>query len=576
MDETAGSGGGRPPAPYRQEALDQLLVELRSRVDDAVVSRERLSALLDAVVMIGAGLDLQGTLRRIVEAAMTLVGARYGALGVLGRDGRLDQFVPIGLDAEQIARIEHWPRGRGVLRLLTEEPRPVRLDDISHHPESHGFPEGHPSMRGFLGVPVQVRGEVFGHLYLTEKRDGGRFDEDDESLVVALAATAGTAIENARRYERTRRREMWLDASDEVTTRLLSGVDTTDVLGMITQRACRMADADLAAIAGPDASGRRLTVRIASGRGAERIRGRGTAVEGSLTGRVHTSGEPVITDVSRSGAHTAVLLRDLGVGPVLLVPLGHGEAVRGVLCLARKEGAEQFHPSTEETLRAFAGHAALALELAEARADAERLSVLEDRDRIARDLHDTIIQRLFAVALSLTGVVERVDDPATARRVRRAVDDLDDTIRRIRSVIFALTTADEEQERTWPRDRIVGVVNAATEPLGFAAGLRMDGPLDSRVPEPIADEAVAVLQEALTNAARHARARRVDVRVAVDGDLTVEVADDGVGLPEGGRRSGLRNLAERAERLRGAFAVGPAPGGGTVLRWTVPLPDDGA
>ncbi|MCY9783433.1 GAF domain-containing protein [Nocardiopsis sp. EMB25] len=571
MGETARSRSDRPRAPYQEAGIDQLLVELRSRVDEAVVSRERLRALLDAVVTIGAGLDLQGTLRRIVEAAMALAGARCGAMGVVGRDGNLEQFIPVGPDA---ARIEHWPGGRGVLRPPDEEPGPVRLDDVPWHPGPHGFREGRPPARGFLGVPVQVRGEVFGHLYLTGKRDGGRFDEDDESIVVALAAAAGVAIENARRYEHTRRREMWLDASDEVTTRLLSGVDVDDVLRMITRRACRMANADLAAIAGPDASGRRLTVRIASGEGAERIRGRGTAVEGSLTGSVHVSGEPVITDISRPGARAAVLLRDLGVGPVLLVPLGHGDRVRGVLCLAREVGAEQFHPSTVETLRAFVGHAALALELAETRADAERLSVLEDRDRIARDLHDTVIQRLFAVALSLTGTVRRVDDPATARRLHGAVDDLDDTIRRIRSVIFALTAEDEEQEHPWPRDRIVGVVSAATAPLGFSAGLRMDGPLDSRVPEQIADEVVAVLQEALTNAARHARARRVDVRVAVDGDLTVEVTDDGVGLPGGGRRSGLRNLAERAARLHGTFEAGPAPDGGTVLRWTVPLPED--
>ncbi len=545
-----------------------------ARTGGAVMSSERLRDLLDAVVRVGADLDLQTTLHQLVEAARTLADARYAAMGVIGGDGRLEQFIPVGLDESEIARITHWPEGRGVLGLLTRTPRPLRLDDISRHPESYGFPEGHPPMRGFLGVPVQVHGEVFGNLYLTDKRGGGGFDDDDESAVVALAEAAGTAIGKARLYEHTHRRELWLDASEEITTRLLSGVDADDVLLVITQRALRMSQADTAVIVGPDASGRRLVVRAVSGEGAERIRDRDVPVDGSLTGRAYASGELTVTDLSVSDPHGMPLLGGMGLGPALLVPLGHAAGVRGVLCLARKAGAERFPTTAVRTLRTFVEHTAIALEVADARADAERVSVLEDRDRIARDLHDTVIQRLFAIALSLTGTVNRIGDPVAARRVRRAVDDLDDTVHKVRTAIFALSTVEEDRERPWLRDRIVGVVGTAAEPLGFAVGLRLDGPLDSRVPERIADEAVAVLQESLSNVVRHSGAARADARVAVNGDLTVEVTDDGVGLPAGGRRGGLRNLAERAARLGGTFEAGPGPEGGTVLRWSVPLPDD--
>ncbi|MFD3686544.1 GAF domain-containing protein [Nocardiopsis sp. NPDC058631] len=565
---------GRRRRPYPEAESDRPHEEPRSHVDEALVGRERLLFLLDAVVMIGSGLDLQGTLRRIVEAATTLVGARHGAMGVVGRDGFPERFVPAGPDVAEIARIANLPEVRGALGLSAEAPRPLCLDDVSDHPVSYGLPEGRTSMRGFLGVPVRVRGKVFGNLYLTEKRGGGRFDEDDESIMVALAAAAGAAIENARVHERTRQREMWLDAAEEVTTRLLSGADADDVLLMITRRACRMAEADTAVVVGPDTTGRKLVVRTASGGGADGMRERGVAVEGSLVGRAYTSGEPVTTDISRSGSRGAPLLGDMGVGPVLLLPLGQRNTVRGVLCLGRGVGAEQFSPSTVQTLHTFVEHAAIALELAEARADAERVSVLEDRDRIARDLHDIVIQRLFAVALSLTGAVGRIDEPTASRCVGQAVDDLDDTVHKIRTAIFALSTAQEGREHPWLRERIVEAVNGANTALGFVTGLRMDGPLDSRVPAHLADEAVAVLQEALSNVTRHARARRVDARVAVNGDLTVEVTDDGVGLPGGGRRSGLRNLAARAARFGGTFAAGPGAEGGTVLRWSVPLPDD--
>ncbi|MBB5431158.1 signal transduction histidine kinase [Nocardiopsis composta] len=549
--------------------LDELLAELHSRIDAVMRVRDRVHSLLEAVVSIGTGLDLETMLRRIVEAAMSLVGARYGALGVIDDQGGLERFVPVGLSEEEIAAIEHWPKGRGLLGLLIKDPHPLRLAVLAEHPESHGFPRGHPPMRSFLGVPIRVRHEVFGNLYLTEKAGGGVFDEDDEAIVTALATAAGVAVENARLYEETHRREKWLDASDEITTRLLTGTDTGEVLHLIAQKARRMSEADIAAIATPD-GGTRLTVRAADGSGAGDVEGRSVPMEGSLTGQVFHDGEPLVTDIARPGSEPAPLLDDLGVGPSLLVPLGTRGTARGVLLLGRRAGAAPFAPSTLHLLHAFTGHAAVALELADARAAAERLVVLEDRDRIAKDLHDVVIQRLFAVAMSLMGSVRRIEPPDQSHRVQQAVDDLDDTIRQIRSTIFALQNLGAG-ERPWLRNRILDVVNDATGTLGFAAGLRLEGPLDSGVPDGIAEHVLAVLQEALSNAARHAGASRVDVRVAVDGEVAVEVEDDGVGIPGDVRRSGLRNLADRASMLGGTFEAAPRPQGGTRLRWSVPL-----
>ncbi|TDQ52292.1 sensor histidine kinase [Actinorugispora endophytica] len=553
--------------------LDELLSELQSRVNTVMLTRDRTHSLLDAVVSIGTGLDLASTLRRIVGTAMNLVEARYGAMGVIGPDGKLEQFIPLGLDDDEITAIEHWPEGRGILGLLTKEPQTLRLDRLSDHPESRGFPAGHPPMRTFLGVPVRVRDEVFGNLYLTEKADGAFFDEDDQAIVTALATAAGVAIENARLYEETRRRETWLDASDEVTTRLLSGADPSEVLRLIARRARRMSDADLVAIATPEASGGPLVVRVSDGVDAPLVEGRSSKVNGTLTGRAFLGAEPVIADLAQEGDVPAVLFKGLGIGPVMLVPLGGPNDRRGVLALGNRAGRPPFTAPVVHMLHAFAGHAAVTLELAEARRDTERLIVLEDRDRIAKDLHDVIIQRLFAIAMSLMSSIRRIENPEPAQRVQQAVDDLDDTIRQIRSTIFALQHVSTE-ERPWLRNQILDVVNAATGSLGFSAGLRLDGPIDSAVPDSVSEHVLAVLREALSNVARHARASRTDITVHVDSDVTLTVRDDGVGLAEQGRRSGLRNLADRAAALGGSFEAAPAPGGGTLLRWQVPLPED--
>ncbi|MEO3873843.1 GAF domain-containing protein [Nonomuraea sp. B12E4] len=550
--------------------LDELLAELQSRLKAVLAARDRVHALLGAVVSIGGELDLQTVLRRIAETATELVDARYGALGVVGQDNTLVQFIPVGVSEEEIARIEHWPHGRGLLGLLIKDARPLRLSRICDHPESYGFPSGHPPMVGFLGVPIRVRDKVFGNLYLTEKRDGGEFDEEDEAVAVALATAAGVAVENARLYEDSRRRETWLKASAEVTTHLLSGAEPREVLSTVVAHAREMSNADLVQLLLPDPSGRVLITEIAEGPGAEESLGTTLEIANTLAGDVFTQGEPMAEDDVQGVLCPDSLLRRLGYGPRLMVPLGAVEHVRGVLGLAKRTGQVPFSGGDEEVVRSFAGQAAIALELAEARRDAERLQLLEDRDRIGRDLHDVVIQRLFATAMTLMSTVRLIERPEAAERVRRAVDELDATIRQIRSTVFALQSGTQDG-RAGLRARVVDLVEDAAGRLGFMPGLRLEGQLDTRVSEPLADHVLAVLREALSNMARHARASRAEVSVELGGAcLTVVVTDNGVGLSGRSRRSGLRNIEERARQLGGFAEVEVPEGGGTRLCWRVP------
>lgn len=531
--------------------LDELLAELQVRLNAVLATRDRVHALLDAVVLVGSDLDLETVLRRIVETATNLVDASYGALGVIGHGSTLIEFIPVGLTEEEIAKIEHWPHGLGLLGLLIKDARPLRLARIADHPESYGFPPGHPPMGTFLGVPIRMREEVFGNLYLTEKRGGGEFDEEDEAVVIALATAAGVAVENARLYEQTRRREKWLRASSEITTSLLSGTDPRDVLVILTSKAKEMTDADLVELMVPADGGTRLVVEIAEGDRAGELLGTSCAVATTMAGEVYTRGESLTEGDMR-----------------LLVPLGAPPSVRGVVAMSKRSGRLPFSEAEGHMLEAFAGQAAIAVELAEVRRAAERLSLLEDRDRIARDLHDVVIQRLFAVAMTLMGAVRLIERPEATSRVQHAVDELDDTIRQIRASIFAL----QGSGTSGLRGQIAELVGGAAAHLGFRPGLRLEGQLDTLVGQSAAEQVTAVLREALSNLVRHAKATKADILLeAAAGRLTLVVTDNGVGIEPDGRRSGLANLEERATRLGGTFTVDSPEGGGTRLRWSVPL-----
>lgn len=564
-----------PPAlglvPLSRVRLDELLQELLDRVGDVLTSRERLRSLLDAVVGIGTDLDLRSTLERIVVAACELVGARYGALGVLGGDGWLAEFITHGMSDEQRAAIGPLPRGRGVLGLLIEDPRPLRLADITKHPNSYGFPPNHPPMHSFLGTPVRIRDQVFGNLYLAEKRGGGQFTEDDEEIVVALAAAAGVAVENARLYATAHRRERWLAATAEITNVLLGQVRRTEALRLVARRAREVAEAQLVLVLLHDEENDALTVEV-----VETAEG---AAGAQLQGAVLPVTETAFADVVDGGGEP-VLLENLGkaaawpvpvtTGGALVAPLTADGTLHGLLVVAQPPGRSSASaPDGDQALlTSFAGQAALALERVRAQDEREQLVVLEDRERIARDLHDVVIQRLFATGLQLQTAATLAGRPEVANRVNAAVDDLDATIRDIRAAIFELRTPVAAALRTQLRD----TVEAAQATLGFRPAFALSGPIDSAVPDEVRPDLLAVVREALSNVARHARASVVRVGVDVgNGRLALIVSDDGVGIPPGAERGGLVNMRERAQRRGGTFTVQPGPGSGTVLEWCVPL-----
>jgi signal transduction histidine kinase len=551
--------------------LDDLLREVQVRLQEIVDLRDRSRSLLEAIMAVGSELELSSVLRRIVEAAVTLVDARYGALGVIGEE-RLSQFLTVGIDEETHRRIGDLPSGRGILGLLIREPQPVRLTDLSQHEASVGFPANHPAMSTFLGVPVRIRDEVFGNLYLTEKRGGDAFDEEDERVVVALAAAAGVAIENARLYDDARRRERWLQASTEVTTALLSGTDSSDALAVVARRAREVAEAYVCAIALPSGPNE-LRVHVADGRDSGKLLGLLLPLSGSAGTAFTTSETVTVTELAESHPLGKALGVD-AIGRVLFVPLGAGETVRGVLCVVMPVAAHPFTGQGPEMLASFAAQAAVALELADARQDAERVVLFEDRDRIARDLHDLVIQRLFASGMQLESSTRLMANDEAVTRVRSVVDQLDVTIREIRSAIYALQPPSHGIVPGL-RARLLEVTRGAAEVLSFPPSLLFEGAVDTRVPEPVAEHLVAVLSEALSNVARHAHAHHVEVVVEVSTDeVALTIRDDGIGLPENGRRSGLTNLAERAVALGGAFSATLSPGGGgTELDWRVPLPN---
>lgn len=553
--------------------LDELLSQLQLRLTEVLDTRDRINALLEAVVGIGSDLELESVLRRITEAAVQLVDARYGALGVIGEEGRLAEFVPIGIDETQIAAIDHWPEGKGLLGELITRPQPLRTPDIAAHPNSSGFPPGHPPMRTFLGAPVRIRDTIYGNLYLTDKRSGEPFDEDDEALVIALAAAAGAAVDKARLYAEARRQQRWLQAVADVTRRLLSDAASADVLKLITDLALELASADLAVLALPASKGGDLIIEYASGRNAGNAIGLVLPARASASGIVMDSGQPLSVDDFSSDQRAAAVAREhLNLGPAVVIPLGPRGKVRGVLTAGRIPGGKPLSAEAVEMITTFAAQAGIGLELADHRKDAEQVAVFADRDRIARQLHDLVIQRLFATGMSLQAATGMMPDGPAAARVGQAVDALDETIRDIRSSIFMLQIHAASEAKVGLRAQIMTITDELTPGLGFPPSLRLDGNLDTAVAENIAEDMLIALREALSNAARHAEASRVDVTVSAGSELTLVVQDDGSGIGETSRRSGLANLRHRAEALGGQLKLDQPETGGTRLEWRVPLP----
>jgi len=545
---------------------------------------ERDRGLFTAVVSVAAGLELGATLRRIVQAAVELVDASYGALGVLDDTGGLGEFIHVGIDTQTAQAIGHTPVGRGILGLLINHPVPIRLENLSDHPKSSGFPPGHPPMTSFLGVPVRVRGEVFGNLYLTEKRSGTGFTSEDERTVMALAAAAAVAIENARLYERSRQREQWQQAVTDIANAVLADSEADEVLSLVANRARTLTGADVAIVALPDddddlvveivdgrdqesSEGARELLRVISGWGGQRVPPHSVAHQAYHDGisRIERDTARVLAEVDESPSH----------GPAVVIPLITSDHVLGILMLLWGEPAARVPADALELAGSFASQAAVTLVLAKARREHERLAVYEDRDRIARDLNDLVIQRLFATGMMLQGTSRIPDVPdAAADRVSRAVDELDETIKEIRQTIFALHEPVEGPTSS-ARGRVLRETSQSAALLGFEPAVRFVGPVDSMLTAEATDHLVAALREALTNAAKHADAKRVDVVVQIDaGDVVLVVTDDGVGISDDGpgRRSGVANIAARAQVLGGWCRLERVSNeGGTRLTWCVPF-----
>lgn len=569
MDTT---GDGRENTPDRVDLdgveFDQLVRAVRDRMHDALDQQARLQLLLDAVVTISADLSLDGVLARIVEIATRLAGSRYAALGVLsaGRQRRLRTFIHHGISDEVAVQIGDLPTGHGLLGLIIDRPEPLRLHDIAEHPASYGFPANHPPMSSFLGVPVRIRDRVFGNLYLTEKIGGGDFTAEDEEIVMAIASAAGVAIENARLYEESTSRETWVRVTAEVAAVLMEPAADVNPLEVVARRARQVARADAAWVI-TDFGDDGPQVAAESG---HRLRADDLAalpLADHVARLALEKGEPAaVEDIAEQEGEGLPGLPD--IGPVLAVPLTLSSHVRGTLSLAwERQHEDHYFTLDAQLVAAYAEQASLSMQLASAREDQRLLAVFEDRDRIGRDLHDLVIQRLFAVGLGLQGTVRLVERPEVAARLDQAVDDLDATIKDIRRAIFGLSSVDTAGD---VQAEVTRLVDRAAATLKFRPSLRFEGPVRTLVTPEVAPDLLAVLAEALSNASRHAEATSIDVVVEVGDRVVLTVRDDGRGMDGTGAESGLANIRVRAEQRGGTLVIDSASGSGTTLIWSVP------
>lgn len=551
--------------------------EMHQRLDELLVARGQTEKLLDVVMGISSDLELDATLDRIVRAAIDLTGARYGALGVRDVEGALTSFLHQGIDSERIQLIGALPVGKGVLGVPLEDAPALRLADLADHPAAAGFPPGHPAMHAFLGVPVVIRGTVFGSLYMTHDVPGRTFTESDELAARVLASAAAVAIDNATLFARVRAAGEWTQASREITTALLSETRAAEhPLRLIAERARDLTGAEQAIVLLPEDFGREdgstetLVVATAVGLHSEEVIGQRVPIEGSTCGGVFRTGVPVITESFR---HPIQAFTDVGQRPAIVMALSSEDSVLGVIAVARHQDDTPFDSTYLDLVSDFAHHAAIALSLATARSRERELTVLADRERIAHDLHDHVIQRLFAAGLDVQGTMARSRAPEVNERLARTIDDLQGTIETIRSTIFELQSSSADGVDF--RIRLQQIVSNLAGDRDIATSVRVSGPVGG-VTGHIAEHAEAVAAESISNAVRHAGASHLTVTVDVGDYLMLVIEDDGRGIPEGNTRtSGLTNMRRRADLLGGSCVVTSAPGSGTQVRWTVPLVTDG-
>lgn len=564
QDEPSAAASRQEPTAHPHDGLETLL--------SPHVQTERL---LHAIVRVGSHRDLDSTLYQVVAEAMELTGCRYGALATRDADGNLTSFVHIGMDPDTIAHVGTPPTAKGLIGVVLNQDSPLRLADISEYPASVGLPEGYPSMRALLGVPIVVRGNVFGGLFLTDDRSAWTFSDSDEIAVRVFCSATAVAIENAQLFDRSERRAAWLRASRGIITELLLGADSTKPpLQLIAEQVQQLTDAEQAIVLTPSDADRppeeidTLLVSAAVGLNADEVTGQEVPVESSTTGHVFRSGAPVITE---SFQYPIQAFTDAGQRSAIVMPLRYERTIRGVIAVARSTDQMPFDSSYLDLVGDFASQAALALALATNSENARELSILADRERIAHDLHDYVIQRLFAIGLDVQGTIARARSPELVARLNHTIDDLQTTIEDIRNTIFELQSSFAGGGGF--RRRIQDIVAELTANRSLATTLRMSGPMTAVGPQ-LAQHAEAALTEAVSNAVRHSGATHLNVELAVADELSISVVDNGRGIPaDNQRRSGLANLRRRAEQVGGACSIIVPPEGGTSVHWTAPLID---
>jgi two-component system, NarL family, sensor histidine kinase DevS len=554
--------------PIRRRTRE-LLREFVDRADELVRTQEHVEGLLGAVVSLAEDLSLEAVLDRVVQSACELVGARYGALGVIGEDKQLSHFITVGIDEEGARVIGDLPTGHGVLGHLIREPNPLRLDDLGEHSIAVGFPPEHPPMKTFLGVPVRVRDEIFGNLYLTEKNDGQEFTAEDEDLAVALASAAGVAIQNARLFEDSNSRQRWLEAGMEVSDRLKAHPRSDkNNMDMIAERALHASASALSVIATVGGNGRlrcRTSLGVQSIPAGQELPVGDAVAQVLATGESRTLTDPLQVFDSASAEK---------LGPVLLAALGNNIAHRDtVLILARPSAGTRYSDVDVEQSAVFASRIGLTLDLLRANQLREEHALFIDRERIARDLHDLVIQRLFAAGLSIQGLRRYTADPiAHERRIAGITTELDDCIHQLRDTIYALQA--REQDRELLSGRVLRAVQEAANAAGFLPRVQLSGPVDDAVDDDVAEQLLPVLSESVSNAVRHSGSEDIYVHLSVqEGEVVLIVRDHGCGFANPGRISGLDNMQARASSLGGTCVVDSAPGKGTCVTWTAPLPE---
>ena len=553
-----------PAAP--QLEFEAMLAQLVERADDMMMSQRRLRDLFRVGQVLTSSLDLPTVLRQIVETGAELIGARYAAMGVISSEGRdrLEQFIHVGMDTEIADRIGHLPEGKGLLGVLIDDPQTVRLTRIGDDARSSGFPAHHPPMESFLGVPVHVRDEVYGNLYLTDSVNG-EFSADDEALAQALAATAGVAINNARLFEDSTFRERWARTLADLSRTLLND-EGEDPLGHFLDEVRELADADLVAIVLIDPTGEEIVSHRAVGERADVVESLRLPIEGTVAGQAIRSGEALLV-TEQSGDPD--FQDHLDLGSAMVIPFPTADDRGGALSINRNRGRPAYTDRDLEMGRSFAGHVGVAIERRQARNAYRKVALMEDRSRIARDLHDHVIQRLFAAGLGLQATATTVD-PAAAERISSSIAEIDGAIAQIRQSIFALDQAPESTTVSL-RSRVLETVERVADQLPHRPTMTFLGPVDLMVSGDLIDDVIAVVNEGLANVVRHAEADHAGVQVsAVAGEVTVLVTDDGRGPGESPRLSGLRNMQERAVRRGGTFTISPGSPTGTQLQWTVP------